>query len=249
MKTRFLAACALAAALSGCSDSSGPSGADVSLLFAASGGTPSAAPALQPASSAAGYVLTDGQSTLILTRAEVVLREIELKGLLDLDCDSGDCEEFEIGPIVVDVPLDGSTAHAVAVSLPAGTYREIEFEIHKVTSGDDDAALRASHPHLDQKSIRVEGTWNGTAFVYSTDLDVEQEFDLNPPLVVETSQDTNVTVRLDLSAWFRGASGSLLDPATANKGGANESRVNDNIKQSIEAFEDHDGDGDDADES
>jgi hypothetical protein len=239
----------LAAALSGCSDSTGPSGADVSLTFSTTGGSPSPSPAAKPAALAAGYVLTDGQNTLILTRVEVVLREIELKRLLDQDCDSGDCEEFETGPMVVDVPLDGSTAQAVAVNLPADVYREIEFEIHKVTSDDDDAALRASHPHLVQKSIQAEGTWNGNAFTYWTDLDVEQEFDLNPPLVVEGSQATNVTVRLDLAVWFRSGAGTLLDPATANKGGANESRVNDNIKQSIEAFEDHDGDGDDLDES
>jgi hypothetical protein len=40
-----------------------------------------------------------------------------------------------------------------------------------------------------------------------------------------------------------------VDPATGNKGGANESLVKENIKQSIEAFEDENHDGHDDHES
>jgi len=35
----------------------------------------------------------------------------------------------------------------------------------------------------------------------------------------------------------------LIDPATANKGGANENLVKENIKRSMKAFEDKDRDG------
>jgi len=55
-------------------------------------------------------------------------------------------------------------------------------------------------------------------------------------------------IRLDLDSWFRtGASGPLVNPATANQGGANKSLVDNNIKNAIKAFEDDDRDGDERD--
>jgi hypothetical protein len=74
---------------------------------------------------------------------------------------------------------------------------------------------------------------------------VEQEFDLSPPLTVgaDAAAATNVTIMVDVDAWFRDLSGTLVSPQDGNKGGQHESLVKENIKQSIEAFEDHDSDG------
>ena len=104
-----------------------------------------------------------------------------------------------------------------------------------------------TNPDLVDVSVRVQGTYNGVAFTYVTDLNEEQEYDLVPPLVIEgdMASSTNVTVRLDLAQWFRDASGDLIDPDSANKGGVNENMVKDAIRGSIEAFEDEDHDGDD----
>jgi hypothetical protein len=94
------------------------------------------------------------------------------------------------------------------------------------------------------KSIRVTGTYNGAAFVFESDLDVEQTLQFAAPLVVtDTTTTANVTILVSLAAWFRAQNGSLLDPATGNTGGQNESLIKENIKQSMEAFEDHDRDG------
>ena len=49
-------------------------------------------------------------------------------------------------------------------------------------------------------------------------------------------------------SWFRDGSGALVEPTSANKGGLNEGLVKENIKNSIDAFEDEDEDGDDSDE-
>ena len=57
----------------------------------------------------------------------------------------------------------------------------------------------------------------------------------------------NLTIRLTISQWFRDSSGGLLDPATANKDQPNESLVNNNIQNSMKAFEDKDHDGDERD--
>lgn len=242
-------ALALATALlwMACSDASGP-GTQPGVSLSFSTGSSAAAPGFY--ASIMADTMTDGQNELIIDRAEVVLREIELERVETGECDSStasdDCEEFEVGPVLIDLPLNGGTETYVTVEAPPGSYDELEFEIHKVSNDDpEDADFRAQHPDMVGKSIRVTGTFNGQPFTYETDLDVEQEHDLNPPLVIDESGTVNVTVLIDVSAWFVDGSGNLIDPTSANKGGQNEGLVKENIKQSVEAFEDDDHDGDD----
>ena len=91
----------------------------------------------------------------------------------------------------------------------------------------------------------MTGSFNGTAFTYTTPMDQEQELTFNPPLVVPVGGgNANLTVRMDVRTWFRvGGTGALIDPASANVGGVNEGAVRENIKNSIEAYEDNDRDG------
>ena len=247
--TRVLLLMSLAAALTACGDGAGlGDNATVSLSFAT--GAPGA-PAAGFSASVMSYPLEDGTNTLVITKAEIVLREIELKRAEYESCDSDmsndDCEEFEAGPVLLDMPLNGEVEQMVSIDAPVGTYDELEFEIHKVSSDDpQDQDFRNRYAYMAGKSIRVEGTYNGAAFVYETDLDVEQETELATPIeVIDASTATNVTVMIDLSRWFVDGSGNLVDPGTANKGGANESLVKENIKQSMEAFEDENHDGHD----
>lgn len=242
------------AALVACSDGAGPN-QPLSLSFATRRPAGAASAALSPSFSiAASDPISDGTNTLVITKAEIVLREIELERQEVADCDvepePAGCEDFETGPVLVDLPLGPGAEQLVAIEVEPGTYTEVEFEIHKVSSGDpEDAAFRQAHPEFVDKSIRVQGTFNGQAFTFETDLDVEQELDLVPPLVVaEDATATNLTIMVELAAWFRAADGKLVNPASGNKGGVNEGLIKENIKQSIEAFEDDDRDGDDRDE-
>jgi hypothetical protein len=153
-----------------------------------------------------------------------------------------------VGPELVDLPLTPGATQQFNVDIPPGMYSRIDFEVHKIESGDPlDNAFIALHPEFDGLSIRVLGTFNGQAYVYETDLNVEQELDLVPALTVSEGVDVNVTIRVDISTWFRTSGGTLIDPATANKGGPNESEVKENIKKSLKAFEDDDRDGDETD--
>lgn len=207
-----------------------------------------------PAQAGDSTLVVRGSDTLIIRAVEIVLREIELERLHDLaGCDStatGDndaCEEFTVGIQLVSLPLGNTTDKVLTVDVDADTYDEIEFEIHKPESSDD-AAFIAAHPAFDGVSIRVTGTFSqaGTRsdFVFATDLSKEQEITLSPPLTVTSEGPVNVTIRLDIGTWFLSAGGaSLVNPATANKGGANEGVVKNNIEQSIDAFHDDDSDG------
>jgi len=252
MKTQLQTTLAALLVLAACGDGTGPTtGTQLSLTFVTSASA-SAGGAAAPSGFADPMAVSfmDGTNTLEITGVKIVLREIELE-LVEVDeCDDVEpepegCEEFETGPLLVDLPVDGSTSTNIAIMIPPGTYDEIEFEIHKVSSDDDeDADFLLENPTMEGKSIVVVGFYNGVGFTYETDLNEDQEFDLVPNLVIE--QDgvaTNVTIRFDLSTWFVDGSGNLFDPATALKGGPNEELAEDNIENSIEAFEDEDEDG------
>jgi hypothetical protein len=197
-------------------------------------------------------VVALGNDTLILRSLAVVLRKIELKRLDAASCDSnpsnGDCEEFESGPVLATFPLGATnTVAAVTVSAPAGQYDKLEFEIHKTDSTSSaDAGFLAANPNFKNISIRATGTFSHAGsrsdFVFTQDLDASEELAFSPPLTVVDGTPANLTIRLDVSTWFVNGS-ALLDPASANVGGANEGIVQNNIKNSIDAFEDDNRDG------
>jgi hypothetical protein len=254
---RPVAALALAAAVA-CSDSNGHGNVSLSL----SAQKPLAPPLAASLAGSAGVpsVVTVGDSTVIvlgndsviLRSLDVVLGKIEMKRLETSACDNvqgnGDCEEFEAGPVLASFPLGATnTAAAVSVNAPAGQYDKLEFEIHK-TDPTRDAAFITANPGFSGISIRVTGTYSqaGTRsdFTYTSDLDASEEVAFAQPLSVTDGVAANLTIRLDVSTWFVNGA-SLVDPSSANVGGPNESVVQNNIKNSIDAFEDDNHDGHD----
>jgi hypothetical protein len=245
------AALATLALVAACSDAGGPSsGGQVNFNLATK---PTAASAASTGVLAAAFVGTpetysDGTNTLVIDRVQLVLREIELKRVETVSCADGSghdaCERLEVGPILLDLPLGGSGGAARSFSVPvaAGTYDEVEFGIHK-PSHDDDAAFVQANPDFNGVSVKVSGTYNGAPFVYTSDLEAEEEIELSPPLVTADGTPTDLTLFVDLDHWFRSGAGLLLDPLTANAGGANESIVESNIRATLHAFEDENEDG------
>ncbi|MCU0620065.1 MAG: hypothetical protein MUC69_01025 [Gemmatimonadales bacterium] len=261
--------------LAACSDSSGGGAPgtepQLRISLAARAGT---AAALRGASLADPYSITDGSNTLVYESVQLVVREIELKRAdRDVVCgeddrsrddddsrddsnddssedrvmrlsDDDDCEELEFGPLLFDVPLGVGPERVFTVEIAPGIYDKLEFEIHKPESSDD-AAFLAANPGFNGVSVKVTGTFNGTPFTYVSDLNEEQERALVPPLELAEAQATDLTFFVDIDRWFRTSSGTLVDPATANEGGVNEDLVEENIENSIDAFEDDDRDGDD----
>lgn len=197
-------------------------------------------------------VIALGNDTIVIRSAELVVREVELKRVEALDCDdvigNDDCDEFVTGPVLLSLPLgSAATATVVSVDAPAAMYDELRFEIHKPDNLTD-AAFIAAHPTFADVSMRVSGTYSQagsrTNFAFASDLNERQDIVLSPPLTVSEGQSTNVTLRLDVSTWFLNAGGTVLvNPATANKGQANENVVRDRIRASIDAFRDDNRDG------
>lgn len=249
--SRWRTTFAVAAALLGvvaCSDATGPGSGDSVTLSATSGGGGSSA-STSLAGPSFSIEQSDGTNSLTLTRVAVVVRDVELEAV-DAECaeEGGEetvCRDFESGPVLLELPVDGSVATVATVDVPEGTYDEVEFNIHRPTRGsEEDNALLQSHPDFEEVSIRVEGDYNGDSFVFEQDLMETQERTLSPALEVSgDGSSVNLTLRLDVTTWFTDGEGDLVDPETANKGGSNENLVEENIKTSIDLFEDGDRDG------
>lgn len=257
-----------AMAVAACSsDSTGPaeSGGRSVSLSVATGGNASVA-----TGTSLGVITIGTGGELVITRAQLVLEEIELEEAASSGCslsssgasfsranfssgsdDSGDdlstedCAEIELGPVLIDLPLDAGATQTIAVTVPEGTYHELEFELD--TPDDDtgaDLAFRNANPTFADISVRVEGTYNGQPFVWTSDVEAEVENEFQPPLVIAAGAN-NVTLQVDVARWFTDGSGNAIDPTAAQGNTGAREQVEANIINSFEAFEDDDRDGDD----
>ena len=212
--------------------------------------------------SAAGMTITRDGDVLVVTKAQLVVRNVKLKSATAVCSDDNDdektgkssnssarreddddCAEIRAGPFLVNVPVNGADGARVAVAVPAGTYTSIRLWLHKVTSGDAaDVAFRQANPDFRDISLRLEGTFNGTPFNFVNDVNAKLTVPLTKPLVIGTGGD-DVTVSIDLSTWFLRSSGGLFSPAAANTPGQVQAQVQNNIRNAFRAFKDKNKDG------
>jgi hypothetical protein len=239
----------VALGLGACSSSSGPSSGGKSVAFQLAT-RKATAPLVQGSSLLAGTeTIGLGSDTIVLSSVQVVLRRIELNRVAGGACDStttdDSCEELKAGPVLLDLPLGAGAARTFTVAIDTGSYDKLEFKIHAPESSND-AAFIAQHPDFDGVSIRVTGTYNGTPFTYTSDLDVEQEVELSPPITVTDAAGASLTLFVNLNSWFANQTNDgLINPDSANKGGPKEGEVKSNIETSLNAFEDENRDGGD----
>jgi hypothetical protein len=271
MSTKSTSALAVltAAGLLACSEGTGPGNKpQISFNVATSSG---AAANLQSVSD----TVVGGANTLVLDQVELVLRDIRFKRLNDDVCEGDDdqdediavrpmshddgengddgnedaCETINAGPFLLDLPLGSGVEKIFSVAVDTGTFDELRIRLHKPEdNGLDpaDAAFLTAHPDFAGISIRATGTWNGSPFTFTSDLNADQEMRLDPPLVVtDAGANVDVTLKVDVATWFADGNGGLIDPATAGNGGQNENLVRDNIQHSFDAFQDEDHDGHD----
>jgi hypothetical protein len=242
-----LAGTLLAAAALACSDGpAGPEGSGTVVFQLATSGTgATTAPSL-------AVSVTRGPDVIIITDVQLVARKIKL-GQDDGSCpadieddseDGDECPPLRLGPLLLDPPVDEGADPTFTVDLPAGSYDELMLQIHKPTDDNEDAAFIAANPAFNGVSIRVNGTFNGTPFTFTTDLTQVVKIALDEPVEVVADGEVGLTLLLDVGSWFLDQSGNaLLDPAALSQ--QDRSIVEQNIRQSFHAFEDDDADGED----
>lgn len=221
-------------ALGACADNPASSSADagrVSLRFGVNGASSS-----QTARQTAGtdrLVLTGANGTLVIDDLRLVVSRFRLKGDDDRStCTGNDCDDFNAGPMFIDLPL-GPTAAAVASgSIPAGTYRRVDFRVRDLDDNEEDPSERAGIDSLRARilsefrdwprnaSMMVVGTFTptgGTAVPFRaflrTRFDVRLE--LSPPLAVGSGEQRSLDVLVDATALFR-SGGNVVNPAQAS---------------------------------
>jgi hypothetical protein len=241
-----------------CSDSNGPgNGSATNLSIAVATLTAGSAGRIAGGSQTALFerhvTSPGGTHSLVINSAAISLSRIELATVDSAGCADDDhpehdddrCHELETGPMLVDLPTDNSIVSVVSLQLPAGTYRALEAKIRPIRTDDNGgSAFLADHPEFANASVHVEGTFDGTPFTYTGSPNASLELSFDPPITVGSTA-TTVTVHVSIDRWFMDGSGNLIDPATANVGGANEQLVRDNVRRSFHAFEDNEHHGDD----
>jgi len=191
---------------------------------------------IKSVSNSAANKFNKAVNSVTITSARVVIKEIEFESSVE---DSVDFEFEE--PFVQDLVVDTSLHEIGTVQVPFGTYKELEIEIDKLKEKDGTAFTQ--NPELQNLSIRVEGYLNGdpnSTFVFTSDLEAEQEREFSPPLVIdENSPSTNVVLTINMGMWFVDSNNNPLDPTLSE----NRSRIEKNIKNSLKVFKDEDDDG------
>jgi hypothetical protein len=256
--SRPIAGIAALITLAACSsDLTGSNRHAVQLSFTTNAGVPAAA------NGVAADLVVGASSELVLQKIQLVFGKFELDRVGTSDCvgeaeaedDNGggdhgggdhgmgaDCEDVSRNPVLVDVPVDDALHPVINVPLPAGTFSELEAKLEPAR--DRFTTFNAANPNLLGKSVRVEGTFNGTPFVFSSPVRSKLEMEFDPPLVIDETT-RNATVSIDVRKWFLNTDGSVIDPTTATTGTENLSKIENNIRRSFHAFEDDDERGED----
>ena len=174
-------------------------------------------------------------ANVTITSVRIVIDEVELESSV------GDTLDFELEqPFIKDLMAGSGTQVIQTVQVPAGSYKELEIEIDELNPKD--GAVYTANPELQGRSVLVRGYVDTPAdtFRFVSDLEEEQEQEFEPPIVLdENSPATNIVLTLNMDLWFVDEKGNFLDPRLQE----NKSAIEGNIKNSIDAFEDKDDDG------
>ena len=209
-------------------------------------------------------IVGTGANSLKITKVEFVLAHIELSQASTCSVDSTDsadsadstdstdshdegCDEVEVNPVLVNLPLDGPPKAVLDGLVPAGTYSRLQAQLAVLEGGDetDDGAPAAQvDPTFPTGvSVRVTGVYTDTAgvahdFTFTSDARAEIEMAFATPVDVRATTQ-NLTIAVDVASWFKDASGGVIDPTNS----ANAEAIEHNIRASFHSFEDDNHDG------
>ncbi|MFQ5709398.1 MAG: hypothetical protein ACE5HO_18220 [bacterium] len=180
--------------------------------------------------------------TTTITSARLVIKKIKFESTL------GDSADFKFRqPFVQDLVV-GSKLHEIeTVQVPFGSYKESKIKVDGLKA--EDGAVFTQNPELQNLSVMVQGFLNGDqneSFVFTSELDEEQEREFATPLVLDQNNPaTNIVLTIDMDSWFVDKNGAALDPRMES----NRSKIEENIKNSIDVFEDENDDGEKDDDN
>ena len=163
-----------------------------------------AAPSVAGAAAAAGP-LTVSALQLVIGRA--ALGSGDQFGCVDCQ---GNTEDALLTPKLIDVPLAGGAVTVAIEQVSPGHYTQAEIGLEPPTAG---STVPATWPT--GATIRIAGTYNGTAFEVALPVQGDFRAALTPAVDLATTggpATVDVTITLPVESWFT-ANGTALDPA------------------------------------
>lgn len=176
---------------------------------------------------------------ITLTEVKMLVRDIEFESALDEDS-----LDFETGPIILNLNLDGGVTEVAVAEVKPGIYDEIEFDVHKPEDNEEvsDTDFRIGDSGDERFSIVIRGIIDGEEFLYRSnenfDLEIEPAYNIE---ITENDINFDITLSIDVSKWFLDEQGNPLDPRNFE----HENAIDESIERSFDVFEDNDRDGDD----
>ena len=174
---------------------------------------------------------TAAVDSIKITRARFCLRDVKFKNAVE------DSMNFKAAPFILDVNLTGTAQTVGVAEVPFGTYKRIEFDVHRLERPDI-AGLTDTLQFVDflkdeRYSVIISGTMyiagKDSAFTYRSKIDAQQKIDILPNLVVsEQANSVSTTLQISSANWFK-FNNVLLDPTDKN----NEGKIDEAIKVSI----------------
>jgi len=171
-----------------------------------------------------------------VTRVRMLLSRLILHKSTS-DTSSGS-SNVKTGPFILDITA-GTTKMVTSAEIPAGSYQNIKYELHKFSSSEADQyktdANFGAFVSTDRYTTIIEGTSYKSgvekAFVYNSDVNTNLSLNLQTPITIESGGTSNIVLQFQPLIVFKGTSG-VLDPLDSK----NKSDIDNLIKVSIKAL-------------
>ena len=144
---------------------------------------------------------------------QVETAKLLLKTVKFTEGDGPEEVEYKTESFVVSLDPAGTASTVAVGEVPAGTYKRINFNIHKPEDSEPipDPAFREGTSGDRRFSVIVEGKRDGVPFVLKVRKSMDQRIDFAPPLEL-TGSTVTVTLVADVANWFVDEAGRGLDP-------------------------------------
>lgn len=186
---------------------------------------------------------THPSNVLVLNEAKIMLKDIKLHAEDEGEGEGHD-DNVMIGPVIVQLKLSGAVNLVTSSNVPPNSYERVIFQIHKLVSTEINTPdPDFIDPDGTTYSVVVKGVYNGTDFIFKSSISVNQKLEFPRLLVVNANSVANFTLMATPEIWFMNNSGIFLDPSDPANRTEIESNIRNNIRNSIEAFEDNDHNG------
>ena len=179
----------------------------------------------------------DSQNILILDTVKILIKDIKLNSA---NTNEDSCD-FKVGPFVLFLNLSSGVNIISSSIIPAGEYRKIKFEVHKL----NDNETLPDHEFADvngRYSVIVKGWYLGSYFIYKSTKSAHQILQLPVDIPISAVTVSNITLMVKPYIWFM-KNGIWLNPFDTANSNDIDNNIKDNINHNFKAFKDNDRNG------